>query len=224
MYACECDLRCFAIVPESTRADHEFVDCGRPPFAVEAHRALFASEAKLLSDLVMIQQVIASAKKEGKEIYSLLVPALMQSLQTVELEVLGCLGELLNRIGPTKSVDKGMDEMERGAGGGERRFAPLRMNIMLESCKQDLLQVLTKVVTEHLGHRNPAREPVLSNMDIIDLLAFFFNVTQFIGGVCTLWQNVLLLLHTEKLYFRNIDATTNNSPLCNRLANFLASL
>ncbi len=199
----------------------------RPPFAVDGYKALFASESKLLNDLMRIQQVVISAKKEGKEIYSLLVPALMQSLQKVEIEVLGCLGELLNRIGPTVrpsalmgGLDEEQEEIERGA-EEEKRFGPLRMHITLEKCKQDLVQVLRKVFLEHLAHHDPDREPVLGIMDVIDLLTFLFNVRQFIEGVRTLWQNVLLLQQTEKLYSRNIYT---NSPFCNRLENFLATI
>ncbi len=197
--------------------------CDRSPFAVEVHRAIFALESKLLRDLMMIQQVIASAKKEGKEIYSLLVPALMQPLQKVEGEVLGCLGELLNRMRtppPKPSASEEADRMEKGE-RVERSFSPLKMHITLETCKQDLRHVLDMVVRDHLRQRRSSTEPVLSSMDTVSQLAFLFAVRQFMGGVASLWQSVLLLLHTEKLYSRPLQT---DSALLHQLHKFLSEV
>ncbi len=195
----------------------------RSPFAVEVHRAIFALETKLLRDLMMIQQVIASAKKDGKEIYSLLVPALMQPLQKVEGEVLGCLGELLSRMRtppPKPSASEEADRIEKGE-RAERSFSPLKMHVTLETCKQDLRHVLDMVVRDHLRQRKSSTEPVLSSMDTISQLAFLFAVRQFMSGVASLWQSVLLLLHTEKLYSRPLQT---DSALLLQLHKFLSEV
>lgn len=172
----------------------------RAPFPADSYSVCLASQKKLLKQLIILDKVITSAKLEGRGIYNLLFPALLSSLCSIKVEVLGCMEELLKQLIPPKKPQSAMDQLEAMEGGQVRTrrqvhsFAPLRASMCLQSCERQLLAILRQTIKQFL--KSPplhADHLPISNMDALSLFTFLFTVRCASPSLSCLWPIVRVM-------------------------------
>jgi len=190
----------------------------RPPFPADTYALLLASQKRLLKHLIVLNKVIITAKVEGTGIYDLLSPPLLSSMHQIQVEVLGCLEELLKQLTSNSSkrvLDEtiDMEDMESGRVKTQKRifpFAPLRASISLQLCERELTDVLIQTIEQYFSSSQAVEQNLpISNMDVISFFTFLFLVRGFVAEVSVLWRGVQRLLQVEALYSKHISSRCN---------------
>lgn len=183
---------------------------------------MLASQKKLLKNMIVLDKVITNARHDGKGIYALLLPALLSSLRSIKVEVLGCIEELLRQLsGPKKSrrwisllfrriprsqksctyrkMDD-LEEMENGQVKKTRRrghsFAPLRASMSLQACERQLIILVRATIIEYFkrSRNGQSIKPLpYSTMDILSFFSFLYLV-RYLPWLCkTKWIPSLII-------------------------------